>query len=254
MPGNCRLFLLPFLQVSPVDDIALRSDMTVELIDNLGSDDRIAQAARVQRDYDEPVGDRKRVAGLIGYMMRNKHGSPFEVGQMTFLVEAPLFTIAQFQRHRIGWSYSQDSARWRECKPVFWVPGPDREYMKVPGSKPTEPQFAAEDDGNQSLTLADMRDVYEVAWECYSQHIAAGIASEVARAMLPQAIYSGMYVTCNPRSLCAFLSLRTKRDNAKFPSHPQREIEEVAEKMEAIFARLFPLTHSAFDEYGRVAP
>lgn len=237
-----------------MSEITFRSDMTVELIDSIGSDDRVAKAARVERHHDEPDSDPERVGKLIGYMMRGRHGSPFEHGQMTFLIECPLFVVAQIVRHRIGVSINQDSARWRECKPVFWLPGAERAFLKRPGSKPTEPQFVAESEEDRILTLKDMRDVYECAWECYSQHLAAGVASEVARAMIPQAIYSGLYLTFNPRSLMHFLSLRTKADNAKFPSHPQREIEEVAEKMESIFAGLFPRTWAAFDEYGRVAP
>jgi thymidylate synthase (FAD) len=63
-----------------------------------------------------------------------------------------------------------------------------------------------------------------------------------------------MYVTCNARSLMSLLSLRTRREDSKFPSFPQREIEMVAEKMEAEWARLMPLTHAAFEANGRVSP
>ena len=71
---------------------------------------------------------------------------------------------------------------------------------------------------------------------------------------MPLTTYSSMYVTVNARSLMNFLSLRTNRDNARYPSFPQREIEMVAEKMEAEWARLMPITHAAFEEHGRVAP
>jgi len=84
--------------------------------------------------------------------------------------------------------------------------------------------------------------------------LAAGIAREVARIVLPVTIYSSMYVTLNARSLMNFLSLRTKHDDATFPSFPQREIEMCAELMEAEWARLMPLTHAAFQGNGRVAP
>jgi thymidylate synthase (FAD) len=82
----------------------------------------------------------------------------------------------------------------------------------------------------------------------------AGIAREVARGVLPVCTYSSMYATCNARALMGFLSLRTKRDDSRFPSFPQREIEMVAEKMEAEWAKLMPLTHAAFNEHGRVSP
>jgi thymidylate synthase (FAD) len=82
----------------------------------------------------------------------------------------------------------------------------------------------------------------------------AGVAREVARAVLPLTIYSSMYVTLNARSLMNFLSLRTKREGSHFPSYPQREIEMVAEKMEVVWAELMPLTYEAFNKAGRVAP
>jgi thymidylate synthase (FAD) len=76
----------------------------------------------------------------------------------------------------------------------------------------------------------------------------------VARGVLPVATYSSMYATCNARSLMAFLSLRTKREGSTFPSFPQREIEMVAEKMEAEWATLMPITYEAFNAAGRVVP
>ena len=94
----------------------------------------------------------------------------------------------------------------------------------------------------------------EQAYAAYLEMLAAGIAREVARGVLPVATYSSMYVTCNARSLMALLSLRTKREDSRFPSFPQREIEMVAEKMEAEWSALMPLTHAAFDEHGRVSP
>jgi thymidylate synthase (FAD) len=84
--------------------------------------------------------------------------------------------------------------------------------------------------------------------------LAAGVAREVARGVLPVATYSSMYVTLNARSLMNFLSLRTKREGSTFPSFPQREIEMVAEKMEDLWAPLMPITHAAFCDAGRVAP
>ena len=92
------------------------------------------------------------------------------------------------------------------------------------------------------------------AYAAYRRMLDAGVAREVARIVLPVTIYSSMYVTFNARSLMNFLSLRTKREDSQFPSFPQREIEMVAEKMEAEWVRLMPLTHAAFEANGRVAP
>ena len=80
------------------------------------------------------------------------------------------------------------------------------------------------------------------------------MAREVARTVLPVGLYSSMYATCNARSLMNFLSLRVRHPDSVFPSFPQREIEMVAEEMEAYWARLMPLTHAAFERNGRVCP
>jgi thymidylate synthase (FAD) len=82
----------------------------------------------------------------------------------------------------------------------------------------------------------------------------AGVAREVARAVLPVNIYSSAYVTMNARAMMNFLSLRRKSEGSTYPSYPQREIEMVAEKYEDVFAELMPITHAAFVANGRVAP
>jgi thymidylate synthase (FAD) len=104
------------------------------------------------------------------------------------------------------------------------------------------------------VTIAAMKDAYVIAYESYQKMLEAGVAREVARVVLPVATYSSMYVSMNARALMNFLSLRTAREGSHFPSYPQREIEMVAEKMEAEFAKLMPLTYAAFEKSGRVAP
>jgi thymidylate synthase (FAD) len=99
-----------------------------------------------------------------------------------------------------------------------------------------------------------MKDAYLVAYDSYQKMLEAGVAREVARVVLPVATYSSMYVTMNARALMNFLSLRTAREGSHFPSYPQREMEMVAEKMEADFAKLMPLTYGAFEKSGRIAP
>jgi thymidylate synthase (FAD) len=99
-----------------------------------------------------------------------------------------------------------------------------------------------------------MKDAYLIAYDSYQKMLEAGVAREVARVVLPVATYSSMYVTMNARALMNFLSLRTAREGSHFPSYPQREIEMVAEKMEAEFAKLMPLTYGAFEKSGRIAP
>ena len=237
-----------------VTERTIRCDVDVELMQSMGSDAAIVAAAKVStkgaasaEDFDGGAG-----AGLIDFLMRTRHGTPFEHNAMTFLISAPIFVFREFHRHRIGWSYNEESGRYKQLDPVFYVPGADRALVQV--GKPGHYTYVP---GTFDQTLSQVERMvvaYHAAYDAYEAALEAGIAREVARAVLPVATFSSMYATCNARSLMAFLSLRTKREGSTFPSFPQREIEMVAEKMETEFARLFPITHAAFDQHGRVCP
>ena len=177
--------------------------------------------------------------------------SPFEHNSMTFYVHAPIFVFREHMRHRMA-SYNEESGRYRELRPVFYVPGPERKLVQE--GKPGHYTFVDGTAEQHALVDSETRRVCAEAYAAYRRMLDAGVAREVARIVLPVTIYSSMYVTFNARSLMNFLSLRTKREDSRFPSFPQREIEMVAEKMEAEWARLMPLTHAAFEANGRVAP
>lgn len=233
-----------------------RSDMTVELVKATASDNDVIWAARVSTAGEQSLAARDedpvRSKGLINYLMRERHGSPFEHNSMTFLVSAPIFVFREFHRHRIGWSYNESSGRYRELEPVFYVPAPDRRLVQE--GKPGAYQFVDGTPEQYETVVTATKQACTTAYRAYQDMLRAGVAREVARGVLPVATYSSMYATCNARSLMAFLSLRTKREDARFPSYPQREIELVGEAMEAEWARLMPLTHAAFDANGRVSP
>jgi thymidylate synthase (FAD) len=235
--------------------IRFRSDVDVELIRASAHDGDVLFAARVstkgEQSLDDIDADATMGAGLINYLMRDRHGTPFEHNSMTFYVRAPIFVFREFMRHRIA-SYNEESGRYRELRPDFYVPGPERNLVQVgkPGAYVFEPGTAEQ----YALVDREIRESCTRAYESYQRMLAAGVAREVARAVLPVTIYSSMYVTMNARSLMNFLSLRTKREGSHFPSFPQREIERVAEKMETLWAGLMPLTYEAFNKAGRVAP
>ena len=238
-----------------MSEAIFRSDMTVELVKASASDADVIWAARVstagEQSLEEVGEDPARSAGLINYLARERHGSPFEHTSMTFFVSAPIFVFREFMRHRIA-SYNEESGRYRELQPVFYVPSKERKLIQV--GKTGSYKF---EDGTQEqfdITVKAMKESYLFTYERYQKMLEAGVAREVARAVLPVALYSSMYVTMNARALMNFLSLRTSRDGSHFPSYPQREIEMVAEKMEEHFATLMPLTHGAFQKSGRIAP
>jgi thymidylate synthase (FAD) len=236
-------------------EVIFRDDVSVELIKASASDADVIWAARVstagEQSMDEIGEDPARSAGLINYLARERHGSPFEHTSMTFFISAPIFVFREFMRHRIA-SYNEESGRYRELKPVFYVPNQERNLIQI--GKTGAYEFVPGTQEQFDITVDAMKDAYVVAYESYKKMLDAGIAREVARAVLPVATYSSMYVTMNARALMNFLSLRTAREGSHFPSYPQREIEMVAEKMEAEFAKLMPLTYQAFEKSGRVAP
>ncbi|MBT2413070.1 FAD-dependent thymidylate synthase [Streptomyces sp. ISL-12] len=243
---------------TPEDDfkIDLRSDVTVELVKHTASDADVLFAARVSTVGEQSLAeldkDPERSKGLINYLMRDRHGSPFEHNSMTFFISAPIFVFREFMRHRVGWSYNEESGRYRELQPVFYVPDASRKLVQE--GRPGKYRFVEGTEAQQELVGRAMADSYRQAYETYREMLAAGVAREVARAVLPVGLYSSMYATCNARSLMHFLGLRTQHELAKVPSFPQREIEMVGEKMEAEWQRLMPLTHAAFNANGRVAP
>ena len=243
---------------STTPPISFRSDVTVELVRSSAHDSDVLFAARVSTQGEQTLEsaqdaelDTSRSKGLINYLMRDRHGSPFEHNSMTFYVQAPIFVFREFMRHRIA-SYNEESGRYRELNPVFYVPGPERNLVQV--GKAGAYDFLPGSAEQTELVSHEVKAVCTEAFASYQRMLEAGVAREVARIVLPLTIYSSMYVTLNARSLMNFLSLRTKREGTHFPSFPQREIEMCAEKMEDHFAELMPLTYAAFNENGRVAP
>jgi thymidylate synthase (FAD) len=237
------------------DAIRFRSDVTVELVKATAHDSDVVFAARVSTLGEQSLGDLEadgeRNKGLIRFLMREHHGSPFEHNSMTFYVQAPIFVFREFMRHRIA-SYNEESGRYRQLDPVFYVPGPERRLVQQ--GKPGAYEFVEGTPEQYDTVVEQTQAACTQAYQAYLRMLEAGVAREVARGVLPVATYSSMYVTMNARSLMHFLSLRTKREESHFPSYPQREIEMVAEKMEVEWARLMPVTHAAFEAAGRVSP
>ncbi len=238
------------------DGIRFRSDVTVELVRSAASDSDVIWSARVstagEKSIEEIDKDPAASKGLINYLLKNRHGTPFEHNSMTFLISAPIFVFREFHRHRVGWSYNEESGRYRELQPVFYVPAAERNLIQQ--GKAGHYEFVPGTPEQSAIVTQATKNACRTSYEAYQEMLEAGIAREVARGVLPVATYSTMYATCNARSLMSFLSLRTKAADSRFPSFPQREIEMVAEGMEAHFAELMPLTYSAFLAAGRVSP
>lgn len=233
--------------------ILYRSDVVVELVKYSADDADVAFAARVSTRGErasESVGD-KELYGLINFLMRERHGTPFEHSYFTFYVKAPIFVWREHMRHRVA-SYNEESGRYKELAPEFYLPAPERKLVQV--GKTGAYTFVDGSSEQYAISLVQMRQSCERAYHAYREMLDYGVAKEVARMSLPVNIYSSAYVTMNARALMNFLSLRKSAPDSRFPSYPQREIEMVAEKYEAIFADLMPMTYGAFIANGRVAP
>ena len=221
-----------------MEEIQFRSDVTVELIKSAASDADVVWAARVstkgEQSLDDVATDSDRSAGLINYLMRDRHGSPFEHSTMTFFVQGPIFMWREHFRHRIA-SYNEESGRYKVLEPVFYTPAAERKLIQV--GKAGAYDFVDGTPEQFQIVTEETKRACEVAYEAYQKMLDAGVAREVARIVLPLNIYSSAYVTMNARALMNFLSLRMKSDDSKFPSFPQREIEMVAERYETEWAK-----------------
>lgn len=263
-------------------NIQFRSDIVVDFRDSMGNDRSIIEAMLVSSDKDDisEYLEEKSMAGRIRYLMRNRHGTPFEHNAMKFRVEAPIFVFREWHRHRIGFSYNELSGRYSELPPMFYIPPKERPLIQI--GKPGNYEYVMASEEEYNDLVKEMKNEAIIQYEMYKRKLQRGIAKEVARMSLGVNVYSKMYVTLNARSLMAFLSLRTKHppylervdlidvdssrdwegldlwckneNGAMFPSSPMYEINQAANQLEKCFKPLFPLTWEAFSMYGRVAP
>lgn len=198
--------------------------------DDLG----VVNAAKVSLgNRSSTMGDAE--AGLIRFLMRERHGTPFEHNFFRFRVQAPIFVFREWHRHRIGFSYNERSARYSKMEPLFYVPQNVRTQVGKPGHYTYEPLEEKLADTWRDRWRMHSQDSYEL----YEEALADGVAKEQARIVLPVNLYSEMIWSCNARSLMAFLSLR----NAPTA---QWEIQQYAIFAESFLAAYMPVTHEAF--------
>lgn len=257
---------LAVLEMRPI----FKSDLFCEYRDHMGNDDSLIEAMLVSTKQDEELLEALRAVGLdhtvsetpeqyaksrkprLDFMMKHRHGSPFEQAAMKFYIKAPIMVFREWHRHRIGFSYNEASARYKVMPPLFYIPGPERPIVQV-GKHSSSEWVAGTPEQYERQRKRKIR-AYSLAWEMYVEGILDGEAKETARLVLGVGLYSEMVTTLNPRSCMAFLSLRQHQPEAMFVSRPQWEINQCANQMEETFKQLFPLTHDVYVANGRVAP
>ena len=230
--------------------LEMTSENTVEVLDHgflaldgcLATDLAVVNGARVSFNSASDVME-ERDEGLIRFLMRERHGSPFEHGYFRFLVKAPIFVVREHHRHRAGHSYNEFSGRYSKMEAEFYVPDFVRTQVGKPGAYTFEPTSSEV----REQVRAEVHASAAQAFEAYERMLELGVAKEVARTVLPLSMYTKYYWSCNPRSLMHFCSLRNSE-------HAQFEIGEYAKAAESFLERAMPVTHAAFLANGRVAP
>lgn len=235
--------------------IVLKSTIDVDYIQHIGSDQRCVEAMLVStKGLDAGEASSEKIKGRLSYLIKNRHGTPFECGSLTVRVHAPIKVWREWHRHRIGWSYNEESGRYKQLDPIFWLPPKTRPMMRPEGFRSAYPDFDVPTDSEYDALSQNLKAGYQEAYSRYETLLTLGFDRGLARDVLGVGIYSACYCTANPRSIMAFLELRTKEPMSKRPSRPLWEIDNAARQLEAIFAQHWPITHALWNENGRMAP
>ena len=222
-------------EVLPDNQVQVLDHGFVRLDDAMADDLSVVNGARVsfaRRKEEMEESDE----GLIRFLMRERHGTPFEHNSFRFHIRAPIFVAREWFRHRVG-SFNEFSMRYAKATDEFYVPEPEDVRTQV--GKPGSYSFEAVSPEIAETTRDELRAVYEAAYETYEKLVELGVARELARCVLPVGAYTEFYWTVNARALMNFLSLRAAET-------AQREIRRYAEACEVFLAERMPVTYAAF--------
>lgn len=216
--------------------------MKVDLIDHMGSDITVCNAARVS--FGKQTSYREDADGwhmdeaderLINYLARHNHWSPFAHPQVTFRIKAPIFVARQLQKHQIGLAWNEVSRRYVDSEPEFYVPETWRKRAEN-----LKQGSGGDIEAKEHLNGA-YSGIIGRALGNYQGLLDQGVCPEQARMVLPQSMMTEWYWT---GSLAAFSRVVRQRTD----SHSQRETQEVARQLEEHMARLFPVSWKALME------
>ncbi len=212
----------------------------VRLVDYMGGDSRIVQSARVS--YGEGTKTVREDAGLIDYLLRHQHTSPFEQVVLTFHVKMPIFVARQWIRHRTA-RVNEISGRYSIMRDEFYLPA-DMDVAKQStdnkqgrSTEPVTHEYAA---GVQEK----LENGQKQAYADYNELIESGLARELARVNLPLSLYTEMYWQIDLHNLFHFLWLR-------LDGHAQKEIRDYANVILEITRAVAPLATASFENYMR---
>ena len=210
----------------------------VRLVDYLGGDQRIVQSARVS--YGAGTKSYRQDKGLINYLLRNEHTSPFEQVVLTFHTKMPIFVARQWVRHRTA-RLNEISGRYSIMEPEFYIPEPEQIAAQSIDNKQGRESEPMSPEKGEAVRAA-LRESYEGAYETYQTLLERGVARELARVVLPVSLYTEWYWQIDLHNLFHFLKLR-------IDSHAQFEIRAYGQVMLDITRRVSPIAVEAFEEH-----
>ena len=212
----------------------------VRLVDYMGGDHRIVQAARVS--YGEGTKTYRQDRGLIRYLLRNEHTSPFEQVVITFHIKMPIFVARQWLRHRTA-RLNEISGRYSVMRPEFYVP--DSSDIAVQSEDNKQGRSSESMDGAAAESIrARLEAGQSASYREYEDLLDQDLARELARINLPLSLYTEMYWQIDLHNLFHFLKLR-------LDSHAQKEIRVYAEILHDIAKAVCPVAVEAFDDFVR---
>lgn len=224
-------------------EVSVLNEGYIRVADSMASDLSVVNAARVSFGKSKSALSDADI-GLINFLMRERHGTPFEHNAFTFHIKCPIFVAREWFRHRIG-SFNEFSARYTEMPNDMYIP--EISNVRTQVGKPGSYTFEQVRPGLAESVVEMIKGVNERSYEVYAHLLEHGVAKELARTVLPMGMYTQFYWTVNARSLMNFLSLRTHET-------AQREIREYALAIEPMFQKLMPHTFEAWVQNGRMAP
>ncbi len=210
----------------------------VRLVDYLGSDERIVQAARVS--YGEGTKSYREDKGLINYLLRNDHTSPFEQVNFTFHLKMPIFVARQWIRHRTG-RVNEISGRYSVMADEAYLPA--LEHLNTQSSDNKQGRNSEPMEASEALKIQEiLKKDQERSFATYKELLESDLAREVARINLPLSLYTEWYWQMDLHNLLHFLALR-------LDAHAQWEIRTYAETIYSILKEVVPMAAEAFENH-----
>lgn len=210
---------------------------SVVLADYMGNDEAIANAARVS--YQNGTKAVSTTRNLVRYLVRHRHSTPIEHVEVALHVRAPIFVNRQWFRHRT-FTYNEESARYSEMRPVFYVPELENVCAQSKDNKQGRGVVLSPELQKKAQELIE--DSSHASFEHYQELLAADVSRELSRSVLPVNLYSSFSAKANLKNWSHFVNLRAD-------SHAQLEIREYAEVVGKILSHVAPFAWEAIRDY-----